>query len=573
MPVAALALLLCAPLLALIGLIVWSTSPGPVLFQQRRVGLHGRQFTLLKFRSMVVNRNVPGVTSKYDLRITPVGRWLRLLKLDELPGLWNVVQGDMSLVGSRPEVPRYVDTSNPLWQEILRVRPGLTDPTTLRLRNEDQLVAHAPGDPESFYQEVLLPYKLHGYAAYQHRRSSLSDVKVLVRTLLAIVVPAAARAPSIDELRSVAGGGKVPAKRLNPSSGRGRQSACLVVAVGLLLWHFRTGDAMIGNLLALRVVHQLVPPAAAFEAPFPLAHVPWVLGLAPQQSAVERDQRLMAALEDRAMRNGSGATITASYAMLTNPVDPALAERVLARVPEANRPLAALWRGRAAWAMGLKDEAARYWRITYGKTALSRTRFAVGLYVAARVPEEVLIAADAAISAIYLSDCDQACQTDVLETLRYWIAWPSSSEEDVVALCSSILDAIRPEQRNPVIDAGAANVLARQAVALQELGRAAEAAAALDRADALQPTVYVRAVRAYLSLKAGQSELAYTEALAAVREAGTDGHALMMAARTLDEYGARDEARRVWALTIQRVPRLEYAAQPFLDAEPSNVRN
>ena len=131
------------------------TSPGPALFKQARVGQGGRTFTLVKLRTMRTDNAGIGVTAKGDARITPVGRVLRKSKLDELPELWNVVVGDLSLVGPRPEVPRYVNFDDVLWTRVLEARPGLTDPVTLRLRNEEELLASVDGDRERFYVDVL----------------------------------------------------------------------------------------------------------------------------------------------------------------------------------------------------------------------------------------------------------------------------------------------------------------------------------------------------------------------------------------------------------------------------------
>jgi lipopolysaccharide/colanic/teichoic acid biosynthesis glycosyltransferase len=201
---ASLGLFLCSPVLAVVALGVRVTSRGPVLFRQQRIGRGGVGFTLLKFRTMRKDAEGARVTARGDWRITPLGRWLRTFKLDELPELWNVVRGDMSLVGPRPEVPRYVNLANPLWRDVLQARPGITDPVTLRLRNEEDLMASAPGDRERFYLETLQPYKLAGYREYLQRRSFLSDIGMLLRTLLAIVVPSLAPPPSLDEVRAVA---------------------------------------------------------------------------------------------------------------------------------------------------------------------------------------------------------------------------------------------------------------------------------------------------------------------------------------------------------------------------------
>jgi lipopolysaccharide/colanic/teichoic acid biosynthesis glycosyltransferase len=189
---AAAILTAASPLLLLAAAAVAASSPGPVLFRQTRAGLRGRPFTLLKLRTMRA-APAPGerlLTASGDPRITAVGRWLRRLKLDELPQLWNVLRGDMALVGPRPEVPRYVDADEPLWLAVLAVRPGLTDPVTLALRDEERLLAEAAAageDVELFYRERLLPAKLRGYREYLDRRTGATDLAVLARTGLAVV--------------------------------------------------------------------------------------------------------------------------------------------------------------------------------------------------------------------------------------------------------------------------------------------------------------------------------------------------------------------------------------------------
>jgi lipopolysaccharide/colanic/teichoic acid biosynthesis glycosyltransferase len=197
--VAVCALILLSPLLAAIGLCVRLSSPGPVLFRQVRVGKGGRPFTLLKFRSMRPNGEGPLVTASSDARVTPVGRLLRRTKLDELPELWNVMRGDMALVGPRPEVPHYVTLDDPAWVEVLGARPGLTDPVTLALRGEEDLIASAGGDREQFYRSVLVPYKLEGYAKYLRQRTFVSDVRVLWATVLVICLLRKEPAPVLPD--------------------------------------------------------------------------------------------------------------------------------------------------------------------------------------------------------------------------------------------------------------------------------------------------------------------------------------------------------------------------------------
>jgi len=153
------------------------------------------------------------LTGKDDVRVTRLGKFLRKTKIDELPQLWNVVKGDMSLVGPRPEVARYVDRGNPLWDEVLRVRPGITDPVAIQLRDEEALLAQAAGDRERFYLEQLQPLKLEGYVAYIRRRSWRTDVSVLGKTFVALLGPAGA---SRAEVRISSLQDDVPSDRIRP---------------------------------------------------------------------------------------------------------------------------------------------------------------------------------------------------------------------------------------------------------------------------------------------------------------------------------------------------------------------
>jgi lipopolysaccharide/colanic/teichoic acid biosynthesis glycosyltransferase len=187
--IALVGLVVAFPFLALIALAIAVSSSGPVLFRQKRVGQHGRLFELYKFCTMTPSSDGPQVTSSNDQRITPLGRFLRRSKLDELPTLWNVLKGEMALVGPRPEVPRYVKLEDPIWQTVLAVRPGITDPVTLSLRNEEELLAQVKTDTEKYYVEELQPTKLSGYVAYLEERSWRTDVRVLLSTLAAVVRP------------------------------------------------------------------------------------------------------------------------------------------------------------------------------------------------------------------------------------------------------------------------------------------------------------------------------------------------------------------------------------------------
>jgi lipopolysaccharide/colanic/teichoic acid biosynthesis glycosyltransferase len=181
-------LVLLAPVLAAAALAVLLDDGWPILYRQTRVGRRNRPFQLLKFRSM---RNVSGgpvITAAADPRVTRTGRILRKFKLDELPQLWNVVRGDMSLVGSRPEVPRYVDYGDGRWRQVLEDLPGLTDLATLVYRNEEELLA-AAADPEAYYREVVLPDKLQLNLRYQRGRTLFSDLRLIFITVKYSLAP------------------------------------------------------------------------------------------------------------------------------------------------------------------------------------------------------------------------------------------------------------------------------------------------------------------------------------------------------------------------------------------------
>lgn len=199
---AGLGLIALSPLLLGAATAVALTSPGPVLFRQTRAGVGGHPFTLLKLRSMHTHAGGRKLTVRGDTRITPVGRLLRKTKIDELPQLWNVLRGDMSFVGPRPEVLDYVDLENALWRRVLEARPGITDPVTLVLRSEEELLASLEGETQDFYERYLLPYKLYGYRDYLERRSAWRDLGIVTKTVLAILRPGHAVQPSAEEVRT-----------------------------------------------------------------------------------------------------------------------------------------------------------------------------------------------------------------------------------------------------------------------------------------------------------------------------------------------------------------------------------
>lgn len=180
-------LLIAAPVLIISAAAIVATDGRPVIFRQQRVGRNERPFEILKFRSM--RTGAPGiqVSSDRDPRITGVGAVLRKTKIDELPQLVNVLRGEMSLVGPRPEVPRYVaQWPRELRPVILSVRPGITDPASIAFRNESELLAAAE-DPEATYQDKILPRKAAVYADYVQSRTFRGDLQIMLKTVAAVV--------------------------------------------------------------------------------------------------------------------------------------------------------------------------------------------------------------------------------------------------------------------------------------------------------------------------------------------------------------------------------------------------
>jgi lipopolysaccharide/colanic/teichoic acid biosynthesis glycosyltransferase len=187
--VAVPALVVLAPALLVVALLIRLDSPGPVFFRQERVGRHGVPFLIHKFRTMRAAAQGLPLTVGEDPRITRVGRWLRKSRFDELPQLLDVIAGRMSLVGPRPEVPRYVALYPPALRErALAVRPGITDPASLAFIDEAALLARAV-DPEREYVEKVLPVKLQLAADYAERASVATDLAVLWRTLCVLLAP------------------------------------------------------------------------------------------------------------------------------------------------------------------------------------------------------------------------------------------------------------------------------------------------------------------------------------------------------------------------------------------------
>ncbi len=181
---AGIGLVVLSPLIAVIALLVRLSSPGPVLYGQIRIGRQAKPFRCLKFRTMVTGADRQGsVTTATDCRITPLGHFLRRYKLDELPQLWHVLIGDMSLVGPRPDVPGYADRLAGEERLILEVRPGITGPATLAFRNEGELLEKS-GDPVYYNDHVIYPIKTRINLAYVRNWSFWKDIGYILVTVL-----------------------------------------------------------------------------------------------------------------------------------------------------------------------------------------------------------------------------------------------------------------------------------------------------------------------------------------------------------------------------------------------------
>ena len=181
---ALLGLLLIWWLLIVVAILIKVKMPGgPALFRQTRIGRHGKPFTIYKFRTMTVGHGGSSVSVAGESRITPLGAVLRRYKIDELPELWNVLVGDMSFVGPRPDVPGYADRLQGDDREVLELRPGITGPASLKYRNEEELLA-AVENPQEYNDTVIYPDKVRINRYYLHNYSFMKDIKMIVCTVL-----------------------------------------------------------------------------------------------------------------------------------------------------------------------------------------------------------------------------------------------------------------------------------------------------------------------------------------------------------------------------------------------------
>lgn len=183
-----LGLIVLAPILLLIALLIRTDSKGPILYVQERIGLNGRPFYIFKFRTMVMDADKKGLLTVggKDPRVTRIGYSLRRYKLDELPQLFNVLKGDMSLVGPRPEVKKYVDLYSSSQREVLTVKPGITDYASIVFVDENDILAKS-ADPEQAYIQEIMPAKLALNRKYIDEKGLLTDLRIIVKTLLRII--------------------------------------------------------------------------------------------------------------------------------------------------------------------------------------------------------------------------------------------------------------------------------------------------------------------------------------------------------------------------------------------------
>lgn len=182
-------IIIISPILIIVAFFIKLQMPGPVFFIQTRIGKEGKEFRLLKFRTMRVKpKTSEGSFDAGDQsRITPFGKILRKTKLDELPQLINVLKGDMSLVGPRPEVRKWTAVYPERWAIVLQVKPGITDNASIEFRNEEELLAQS-SNPEETYRDIILPRKLELYIDYVHHQSFFGDLMIILRTIQTIII-------------------------------------------------------------------------------------------------------------------------------------------------------------------------------------------------------------------------------------------------------------------------------------------------------------------------------------------------------------------------------------------------
>lgn len=182
-------LLVLSPLLLIISFYILVESGRPIIFRQKRVGKNWEPFILYKFRTMDLqgSGNGPSCSTGNDKRVNKVGRYLRKYKLDEIPQLFNILKGDMSFVGPRPELPKFVDYYASIYKEILKIKPGITDPASIRFRNESSFLKDGTDDIDGFYLTKILPQKLAYNRAYLEKRGFFYDIYLIIKTIYTVI--------------------------------------------------------------------------------------------------------------------------------------------------------------------------------------------------------------------------------------------------------------------------------------------------------------------------------------------------------------------------------------------------
>jgi lipopolysaccharide/colanic/teichoic acid biosynthesis glycosyltransferase len=176
-------LIIPSPLLLIIAMLIAISSQGPIIFRQTRTGRYGKPFVIFKFRTMRLDHNGSTISVKGEERITMLGAFLRRYKIDELPELWNVLKGDMSLVGPRPDVPGYADRLKGEELKILELRPGITGPASIKYRNEEEILSKQ-SDPVQYNDEIIWPDKIKINLDYYHNRNLVKDLSIIIRTIV-----------------------------------------------------------------------------------------------------------------------------------------------------------------------------------------------------------------------------------------------------------------------------------------------------------------------------------------------------------------------------------------------------
>lgn len=176
-------LLFLMPILFIVAILIKIKMPeGPIFFMQKRIGRYGKPFTMFKFRTMTLSHSGSSISVKGESRITPLGATLRKYKIDELPELWNILKGDMSFVGHRPDVPGYADKLSGEEKKILELRPGLTGPASIKYSNEEELLAEQE-NPVKYNDEIIWPDKVKINLEYYYNHSLLGDILIIIRTI------------------------------------------------------------------------------------------------------------------------------------------------------------------------------------------------------------------------------------------------------------------------------------------------------------------------------------------------------------------------------------------------------